>query len=151
MAKDFIQQEDLQGIRKEINQEFQDYKKFAFNQNMMMVAIGLILAAAFQKCVSAISDFLVMPIVNYFVNGVNGDWRTWVVHPVPGMNIEIGHLMGAMIDFVILTLVLYVVYAKMMKRIWPNIELNKKKDEEKPLGVEVIYLKRDTKGNWKVL
>ena len=132
------------------NKEFQEYKNFAFNRNMMGVAIGLILATAFQKAVSGISDYLIMPFVNYLVVGTGGDWRTWVAHPVPGMNLEVGRLIGTMIDFVILTLVLYFIWAKIMKRIWPELELNKK-EEEKPLGVEVIYLKRESNGNWKTL
>jgi large conductance mechanosensitive channel protein len=131
------------------NKEFQEYKNFAFNRNMLGVAIGLILATAFQKAVSGISDYLIMPFVNYLVVGTGGDWRTWVAHPVPGMNLEVGRLIGTMIDFVILTLVLYFIWAKIMKRIWPELELDKK--EEKPLGVEVIYLKRESNGNWKTL
>lgn len=114
-------------IHKEINEEFQQYKKFAFNQNMMMVAIGLILANAFQKCVSAISNYLVMPLVNYFLNGVNGDWRLWVFIPVEGLSIEIGNLIGALIDFIIITFVLYVIYAKIIRRIWPEIKVGDKK------------------------
>lgn len=114
-------------IRKEINEEFQEYKRFAFNQNMMMVAVGLILASSFQKCVSAISNYLVMPIVNYLLNGVEGDWRLWVFIPVQGLSIEIGNLIGAMFDFVIITFVLYVIYAKIIKRIWPEIKIQDKK------------------------
>ena len=131
------------------NKEFQDYKNFAFNRNMLGVAIGLILATAFQKTVSGISDYLIMPIVNYFVIGTGDDWRKWVAHPVPGMYLEIGRLIGTMVDFVILTLVLYFIWAKIMKRIWPDLEINKK--EEKPLAVEVIYLKREANGDWKTL
>lgn len=131
------------------HKEFQDYKKFAFNHNMMGVAIGLILATAFQKAVSGISDYLIMPIVNFFIVGTGTDWRNWVAHPISGMNLEVGRLIGTMIDFVILTVVLYFIWAKIMKRIWPELELSKK--EEKPLGVEVIYLKRESDGNWKTL
>jgi len=105
------------------NKEFQDYKNFAFNRNMMGVAIGLILATAFQKAVSGISDCLIMPIVNYFIVGAGGDWRTWVAQPVSGMNLEVGRLIGTMIDFVILTLVLYFIWAKIMKKIWPELEM----------------------------
>lgn len=114
-------------LPKEIKEEIDDYKKFAFNQNMIMVALGLIMANAFQKCVTAISQYLVMPIVNYFITGVDGDWRLWVFLPVKGMSIEIGNLAGAIIDFLILTGVLYVIYAKILKKIWPDSKIYEKK------------------------
>ena len=136
-------------IETKIQEEVQDYKKFAFNQNMLGVAIGLILATAFQKTVAGISDYLIMPVINYFLSSTDGNWRNWVIHPFVGMDIEIGHLIGTFVDFVILTLVLYFIWAKIMKVIWPDLDVDK--SNQKPLGVEIIYLKRDNTGDWKVL
>lgn len=138
MEKQFIKKEDL-------DKEIQDYKQFAFNQNMMQVAVGLIMVAAFQKTVTAVSDCLIMPIVNYFVNATNGNWRDWKVHPAPGMSLELGCLIGALLDFTILTILLYFIYTKVVKRIWPNIE------EKKTEKAEVVYVKRDENGKWKIL
>jgi large conductance mechanosensitive channel protein len=131
-------------------QEFEEYKKFAFNRNMMGVAIGLILATAFQKTVSGISDYLIMPIVNYLISDTDGDWRLWSLEPVKGMKIEIGRLCGTFIDFIILTLVLYFIWSRIMKQIWPDIELDGNKNKDKPLEIEVICLKKDDQGQWKV-
>lgn len=128
----------------EIDKEIQDYKQFAFNQNMVQVAIGLILVSAFQKTVSAVSDYLIMPIVNYFVNATNGNWRDWKISPLPAMNLELGHLIGALLDFTILTIMLYVIYTKIVKRIWPELH-----EQQKP--TDVVYVKREENGKWKVL
>lgn len=128
----------------EINKEIQDYKQFAFNQNMIQVAIGLILVSAFQKTVSAVSDFLIMPVVNYFINATNGNWRDWKVSPLPSMNLELGHLIGALLDFTILTVLLYLIYTKIVKRIWPSLQ-----EQQKP--TDVVYVKREEDGKWKVL
>lgn len=138
MEKHFIKKEEL-------NKEIQEYKNFAFSQNMMQVAIGLILVAAFQKTVTAVSDCVIMPIVNYFVNATNGNWRDWKICPLSGMNLEIGHLVGALLDFTILTILLYLIYTKVVKKIWPS--LNDKIKEK----VETVYVKRDENGKWKVL
>lgn len=110
--------------KEEVQNEIQEYKKFAFNKNLFQVAIGFILATAFQKTVTAVSDYLIMPITNYLIGRTNGNWREWIIHPVPGMNIEIGHLVGALFDFLILTIVLYFFYAKFVKKLWPEIEIN---------------------------
>ena len=108
-------------LEKVVSHEIQDYKNFAFNKNMMSVAIGLIMATAFQKTVTGVSDYLIMPIVNYLAGKTGDDWRKWVIHPVNGMNIELGHLLGTILDFVILTIVLYFIYQFILKRICPDL------------------------------
>jgi large conductance mechanosensitive channel len=100
--------------------ELDEYKKFAFNKDMMQVAVGLILATAFNKAVTAICDYALMPVVNYFVNGGSGNWRDMVIHPVSGMNIEIGHLIKAFLDFLIISATLYIVYVKVYKKMFPD-------------------------------
>lgn len=127
----------------QIDKEIESYKKFAFNKNMIKVAIGLILVTAFQKTVTAVSDYAIMPVINYFVNATNGNWRDWKFHPIIGMNLELGQLIGALLDFTILTLLLYFIYTKIVRRIWP--------DEESTEKTDVVYIKRDKDGNWKVL
>ena len=139
-----------------VDQEFQDYKNFAFNKNMMSVAIGLIMATAFQKTVTGISDFLIMPIVNYFIGKTGEDWRKWVIHPTHGMNIEIGHLIGAIVDFVILTLVLYIIYQFILKRICPELTISQPNPlaPNQPIPVpkeEIVQIKKDGNGQWKVI
>lgn len=106
-----------------IDREIEEYKKFAFDKNMVQVAIGLILANAFQKTVTGISDYLIMPIVNYFVNSTDGNWRDMVFSPFNGMNIEVGRLVGMFCDFFIITLILYIIYSRILKRIWPEMQL----------------------------
>lgn len=108
-------------------ENIEEYKNFAFNKNMVGVAIGLVLATAFQKTVTGISDYLIMPIVNYFIGNVDGNWRNLVFHPLQGMNIEIGKLIGTIIDFVIITLVLFLLYKTIIKRLWPNIKIETEK------------------------
>lgn len=118
-----------------LDKELQDYKQFAFNKNMMVVAIGLIMATAFQKTVTGISDFVIMPIVNYFVNGAKSstNWREMKIHPLEGMNIELGHMIGSLLDFIILTLVLFVIWKIVIKRLWPDAQLSTTlKPEELP-------------------
>jgi large conductance mechanosensitive channel len=119
------EKEDLQSknLNPIINKEIEEYKKFAFDKNMVQVAIGLILANAFQKTVTGLSDYLLMPVVNYFINSTDGNWRDLVFSPLPGMNIEVGRLAGIFCDFFIITFILYIVYSKVIKKIWPEMQL----------------------------
>jgi large-conductance mechanosensitive channel len=114
----------------EIKKELDEYKKFAFNKNLMALALALILATVIQKFVSAISESLLMPIINYFVSAANpGNWRDMVLCPVDGMNLEIGKLCAAGLEFTITTIVLYVIYSKIVKRFNPDAELEEYKKD----------------------
>lgn len=99
----------------DLDKELQEYRKFAFNKNMVEVSVGLILATAFHNTTKSISDNVLMPFINYALAETNGDWRKWNISPAKGLNLEIGNLLGSLIDFVIITIVLFVFYKKFYK------------------------------------
>lgn len=141
----------------QLEKELEDYKRFAFNRNMVQVAIALLLATAFQKTVSAISDALLMPVINYFISP-DGNWRHTIWHPLPGMNIEIGHLAGSFLDFLVLSLVLWLLYAHIVKRIWPSVAPDGSEQPQQPtppptpkVEKEVVFIEKDEDGKWRVL
>lgn len=127
----------------DIDRQIKDYKNFAFNKNMAKVAIGFLLMTAFQKTVTAISDFLLMPLIGYFIKETNGDWREWIIKPLSGMNLEVGHFLGVFLDFFILSIVLYIIYTFLVKKIWPD------QDDVKKIEI-TVYLK-DQDGEWKIV
>ena len=51
-----------------------DFKKFAFKGNVVDLAVGVIIGAAFGKIVSALVGDFVMPLVAMVLP--TGDWRT---------------------------------------------------------------------------
>lgn len=111
----------------ELTKEISEYKKFAFNKSLVSLALALILANVVQKFVTSISESLFMPIINYFILTTNGNWRNLLLVPVDGMNLEVGKLCGSFIEFSITTLVLYLIYSKIVKRINPDAEMEIKK------------------------
>ena len=52
----------------------EDFKKFAFKGNVVDLAVGVVIGAAFGKIVSALVADLVMPFVALIMP--SGDWRT---------------------------------------------------------------------------
>lgn len=98
----------------ELAQEIADFKRFAFKDNLMKLAIAFILSQVFEKVVKAISGNLLMPIINFFLAEAGSNWRNFVVTPVPGMTLEIGQLCGAFIDFFITAVILFVIYKKLL-------------------------------------
>lgn len=100
-----------------LRDEVQEYKKFAFGKSMIGVAVALVLANIVQKLVNGISEGILMPIINFFVGQTSGSWRSLILVPVEGMNLEIGKLVAVFIEFLITTIILYVVYSRIVKRI----------------------------------
>jgi large-conductance mechanosensitive channel len=113
---------DKEAVWKQID----DYKKFAFGQNMFAMALTLILAQVVQKFVTALSDSLLMPFINYLVSATGGDWRNLLFVPAQGLEIEIGKLIGGFLEFTVTTAFIYTVYMHVVKRIDPNSKIGVK-------------------------
>ena len=86
-----------------------EFKAFALKGNMIDLAVGVVIGGAFGKVVSALVEDMVMPIVSSVLPG--GDWRQFTVTP---LKIQVGHLMGAVVDFFLVALVLFIVVHKVM-------------------------------------
>ena len=86
-----------------------EFKEFAMKGNVVDLAVGVVIGGAFGKIVTAFVDDLIMPVVGAILPG--GDWRAYSVSP---LNLKVGHLFGAVLDFVIIAMVMFVVIVKMM-------------------------------------
>ena len=86
-----------------------EFKDFAAKGNVIDLAVGVVLGQAFGKIVSSMVSDLFMPIVGAVLPG--GDWREFTVSP---LNIKIGSVLGATLDFLVVSLVLFLVTVKVM-------------------------------------
>lgn len=115
-------------------EEYSKFKKFAFKGDMMKMAIAFILGAAFNKVVKGITDFLIMPMLNCLLSAANSDWRTYKLEPIEGMALELGQLAGTFIDFLLIAIVLYIIYAKFLNPLFEE-------EKEKALEIRCIETK----------
>ena len=99
---------------------FKEFKEFALRGNVIDLAVGVIIGAAFGKIVTSIVNDVIMPLLNPAMPG--GDWRTMEVGP----GIKIGSLMGTILDFIFIAFAVFL----MVKA----INRSKKKEEAKPPG-----------------
>lgn len=86
-----------------------EFKDFIGKAGVLGLAIGFIFGAAIGKVISALVADLIMPIPGALVPG--GDWRTAMI-TVPigsGMNFGVGDFIGAIIDFLIIVLVIFLI------------------------------------------
>lgn len=89
--------------------EFMDFLK---KYQVIGLAVAFVIGAAATKLVTAMVQDLIMPIVAVVVPG--GDWRTAVLHAGP-IKFQAGDFVGAVIDFVIIALVVFLLVKYIMK------------------------------------
>ena len=83
-----------------------EFKEFAMKGNVMDLAVGVIIGAAFGKIVSSLVDNVLMPIVGILLQGVN--FASLSVK-VGEAEIKYGSFIGAIIDFIVIAMVLFMV------------------------------------------
>src|SRR5262245_45378463 len=98
-----------------------EFKEFAMKGNVMDLAVGVIIGAAFGKIIASLVDNILMPIIGVLLQGVN--FQTLSVK-VGEAEIKYGMFIGAIIDFIIIAFVLF-----MMIKAMNNM---KKKEEAAP-------------------
>jgi large conductance mechanosensitive channel len=76
------------------------------------LAIAVIIGAAVSKLVSALVADIIMPVVTFFIPG--GNWREAVLNIGP-IVLKIGDFIGAIIDFVIIAFVIYLIARWILK------------------------------------
>ena len=98
-----------------------DFKKFAFKGNVIDLAVGVIIGAAFGKIVSALVNDIMMPLVAAITPG-SGNWRDAWKHvlkhapdPKNDAVIRYGDFFGAVLDFFIVAFTLFLVVSRILQ------------------------------------
>jgi large conductance mechanosensitive channel len=81
-----------------------EFKDFAMRGNVMDLAVGVIIGAAFGKIVASLVDNILMPIVGIMLQGVKFDD---LVIKVGDAEIKYGLFLGSIIDFIIIAFVIF--------------------------------------------
>jgi large conductance mechanosensitive channel len=86
-----------------------EFMAFIKTGNLLAVAIAFVMGGLIASIVSALVADIIMPIAGAFLP--KGDWQT-TVFSVPignGMNFTLGHFLGAIINFIIVALVVFMI------------------------------------------
>src|SRR5262245_15413795 len=90
---------------------FEEFKNFAFKGNVVDLAVGVIIGTAFGKVVSSLVEDLIMPLIGVIVPG--GGYDKWVL-PIEGKDIPFGKFLAAIVNFLIVSLVLFLFIYKFL-------------------------------------
>jgi large conductance mechanosensitive channel len=102
-----------------MNKFLEEFKNFAVKGNMVDLAIGIVIGAAFNKIVDVLVKKIIMPPLGYLTAGVDmAELELVLKDPVlaadgtvtdPGVVIGYGFFLEAMMDFLIVALTLFFV------------------------------------------
>ena len=111
-----------------------EFKEFAMKGNLVDMAVGFVMGGAFATVVSAFIDGVFMPAIQPIMGGIDLSEWNWVIEAPtvaadgtvtdPGWVISFGAFLTALISFIIVAFVMFMIIKAMNKA--------KKKEEEAP-------------------
>ena len=115
-----------------------EFKEFAMKGNVMDMAVGVIIGAAFGKIVSSLVDDILMPLIGTITGGID---FTALTAEVGKAQIKYGTFIQNVVDFLIVAFCIFLMLKGINK-------LNRKKEEpaeEAPAGPTTEELLADIK------
>ena len=112
---------------------FAEFKTFAMRGNVMDMAIGVVIGAAFGKITTSIVNDIIMPLIGLVTCGI--DLTQWnillnsaaVEAGADPVTLGIGNLLAVILDFIIVAFAMFLLVKAMNK-----LASLKKKEEEAP-------------------
>jgi large conductance mechanosensitive channel len=101
-----------------------EFKEFAMKGNVIDLAVGVVIGAAFGKIVSSMVDAVIMPVIGMLTSGQNFSDMAWQI----GTNakgepvlIKYGMFIQSLLDFVIIAFVIFLAIKAINKLKTPPI------------------------------
>ena len=91
---------------------FEEFRNFAFKGNVVDLAIGVIIGAAFSNIVKSLVDNIVMPLIGLVLPAEKG-YEHWAL-TIDGKSVPYGKFIGDVLNFFIVALVLYIFIVKFL-------------------------------------
>ena len=100
-----------------------EFKEFISKGNVLDLAVGVIIGAAFGKIVSSLVDDILMPIVGMIIGGINFSELSFTIGSA---SIKYGSFIQNIVDFLIVAFCIFIFIKAINK-----FMVKKKKEEEK--------------------
>ncbi|MEE9398580.1 MAG: large-conductance mechanosensitive channel protein MscL, partial [Methylococcales bacterium] len=88
-----------------------EFKEFAMKGNVVDMAVGIIIGAAFGKIISSFVEDVIMPPIGYMVGGVDftslGITLQEAVGDTPAVVLKYGNFLQTVFDFVIVAFAIF--------------------------------------------
>lgn len=97
-----------------------EFKKFALKGNVIDLAIGVIIGAAFGKIVDSLVKHIIMPIISLVLPGEQS-YLGWKI-VVGAKEIPYGLFLGELVNFLLVALALFIFMVKFLGWVMKNME-----------------------------
>lgn len=94
-----------------------EFKEFAMKGNVVDMAVGVIIGAAFGKIVTSLVNDIIMPVIGVLTGGVNFSDHKWIIQQAvangeeivtPEVAVTWGAFVQTVIDFIIIAFCIFV-------------------------------------------
>lgn len=126
-----------------------DFKDFAMKGNVIDMAVGVIIGAAFGKIVSSLVDDIIMPLVGVATGGINFTDYKWVIQPevkdaageiiTPLVSLNWGTWIQTVVNFLIVAFCIFVMI-RFMQRMRKKEEVEVEAAAEVPTKEEELLI-----------
>ena len=132
---------------------FGEFKEFIKRGNVMDMAVGVVIGAAFSAIVTSIVNDIIMPLVSLATGGI--DFTNWFIaldgnkyetleaaQTAGAATLNYGNLISVIINFIIVALCIFFV-VKAMNKFKKKEEPKKEEKPEKPADIKLLEEIRD--------
>lgn len=112
----------------------EEFKAFIAKGNVMDMAVGVIIGSAFASIVTALTDDFINPLIN----GIGGAEVAGKIKIYGGQYLNWGHFITAVINFLIMAFVLFLILKVVNKLM--NLRKKEEKEEEVAKSDDIILL-----------
>lgn len=110
---------------------FKEFKEFISQGNVLDLAVGVIIGAAFKDIVTSLCDNIIMPIIGMITGGKSAD----VFDDLVIGQIKYGKFLSAVINFLLMALIIFIIVKivnKATKLVEEKVGLNEEAEEPAP-------------------
>ena len=129
-----------------------EFKEFAMKGNVVDMAIGVVIGAAFGKITTSLVNDVIMPLISRITGGVDFSAWKWVLKAaevaedgteIPEIAVNYGSFIAVVLDFLIIALVLFLVVKAINKLRSIGKKEEPAEEEPAPTAEELLTEIRD--------
>jgi len=103
---------------------FTEFRDFALRGNVLNLAVGVIIGAAFQNIVTSLTTNILSPVIGLFTGK---DFSQWQITIFGDVHIAYGAFFASVINFIIMAFVVFLI----VKAVTKIVSINKKPEADK--------------------
>ncbi len=120
-----------------------EFKTFIMRGNVMDLAVGVIIGAAFQAIINSLVADIVMPVISLVTGGIDfSEWKIMLGEGANAASINYGTFITAVINFLLMALVIFC-FIKFMNGLAEKTKKEEAAEEEAPTTKVCPYCKSE--------